>query len=98
MTAQNLFVDVIKDVGILGMGKKKGSYLAERSTMQEARKFFQSQIFTGETFEQWEAKGRKDELTLAKEKADWILKNHEPQRLDSDIAARLDQMVKESAK
>ena len=98
VTAEDLCVDVIKDVGILGMGKKKGSYLAERSTMEGARKFFQSQLFMGETYDQWVAKGKRDELTMAKEKADWILKNHEPQRLDRDIATRLDQMVKESAK
>lgn len=98
VAADSLCVDIIKDVGILGMGKKKGSYLAERSTMLGAREFFQSELFTGETFDQWVAKGKKDELTMAKEKADWILKNHEPERLDRDISARLDQIVKGSAK
>jgi len=80
------------------MGSKKGSYLGERATMTEARQFYQSSIFNSEPFEQWEKKGRKDDLTLAKEKADWILKNHNPVRLDDGISKRLDQIVKEAAK
>jgi trimethylamine:corrinoid methyltransferase-like protein len=35
---------------------------------------------------------------LAKEKADWILANHEPTMLDKDISARLDKIIKESSK
>ncbi len=94
VSKETLLVDLIKDVGILGMGKKKGSYLGERSTMVEARKFYQSALISGGTYEQWEAEGRKDELTIAKEKADWILKNHQPVRLDRDISARLDKIIK----
>jgi trimethylamine--corrinoid protein Co-methyltransferase len=91
-------LDMIKDVGILGMGPKKGSFLAERDTMKEVREFYQSPIFGSEPFEQWEAKGKKDELTRAKERADWILKNHAPVRLDKDISRRLEQYLKEAAK
>jgi trimethylamine--corrinoid protein Co-methyltransferase len=96
VTKDTLSLDLIKEVGILGLGKKKGSYLGERSTMAGAREFYQSALFAGDTFEQWEAKGRKDELTLAKEKADWILQTHKPVLLDRDISARLDKIVKEA--
>ncbi len=98
VTKDSLHLDMIKDVGILGMGTKKGSYLGERQTMIEARKFYLSPIFNSEPFEQWEAKGKKDDLTVAKEKADWILKNHSPVRLEKDISVRLDRIVKEAAK
>jgi trimethylamine--corrinoid protein Co-methyltransferase len=98
VTRETLHLDMIKEVGILGMGPKKGSYLGERATMMEARQFYQSSIFNSEPFEEWERKGRKDDLTLAKEKADWILKNHNPVRLDNGISKRLDQIVKENAK
>ena len=98
VTKDTLHLDMIKDVGILGMGAKKGSFLGERATMLEVRQFFQSMIFTSEPFDQWAAKGKKDELTLAKEKADWILKNHEPVTLDKDISARLAGIVKDAAK
>jgi trimethylamine--corrinoid protein Co-methyltransferase len=95
---ETLHLDMIKEVGILGMGKKKGSYLGERATMIEARDFFRSALFTSEPYDQWVAKGKKDAMTLAKEKADWILANHEPAMLDKDISARLDKIVKESSK
>jgi trimethylamine:corrinoid methyltransferase-like protein len=89
---------LIKEVGILGLGAKKGSYLGERDTMREVREFYQSPLFTSEPFDRWEAKGRKDDLTVAKERADWILKNHNPVRLDSDISKKLDRLVKDSVK
>ncbi len=92
-----IHLDMIKEVGILGMGKKKGSYLGERATMMEARQFYQS-FFTSEPYEQWEQMGKKDDLTLAKEKADWILKNHEPVRLDRKTSDALAKVVKEAAK
>jgi len=76
VTKESLHLDMIREVGTLGMGPKKGSYLGERATMLEVRQFYQSLIFNSEPFEQWERKGKKDDLTLAKEKADWILKNH----------------------
>lgn len=98
VSRETLHVDMIKEVGILGMGQKKGSYLGERATMTEVREFHQSLLFTSEPFERWEAKGRKDDLTLAKEKADWILKSHTPVKLDRDVSDRLDRMVKEAAK
>lgn len=96
VTKETINLDLIRQVGILGVGPKKGSYLGERSTMLEVRKFHQSNLFTGEPFEQWEARGKKDELTIAKEKADWILKNHEPSRLDRDISDRLGRLVKDA--
>jgi trimethylamine--corrinoid protein Co-methyltransferase len=98
VTKETLHLDMIRDVGILGIGPKKGSFLAERATMMEARKFYQSLIFNSEPYEQWEKKGRKDDLTLAKEKADWILENHKPVRLDPGISRRLDQIVREAGR
>ncbi|HIJ17693.1 MAG TPA: hypothetical protein HA364_07965 [Thermoplasmata archaeon] len=97
VTKETLHIDMIKDVGILGMGKKKGSFLGERATMTESREFFRSQIFTSEPYDQWAAKG-KDELMVAKEKADWILDNHKPEMLDRDISKRLDEILKEASK
>lgn len=94
---ETIHLDMIKEVGILGMGQKKGSYLGERATMMEAKQFYQS-FFTSEPYEQWESKGKKDDLTLAKEKADWILENHRPVRLDNGVSSMLGRIVKEAAK
>jgi trimethylamine--corrinoid protein Co-methyltransferase len=98
VTKESMHLDMIKEVGILGMGAKKGSFLGERATMIEAHQFYQSSIFNSEPYEQWELKGKKDDLTMAKEKADWILKNHTPMRLEGGISKRLDAIVKEAAK
>ncbi len=98
VTKESMHLDMIKEVGILGMGAKKGSFLGERATMTEARQFYQSSIFNSEPYEQWELKGKKDDLTMAREKADWILKNHNPVRLEGGISKRLDAIVKEAAK
>ncbi|HIH01997.1 TPA: hypothetical protein HA259_08035 [Thermoplasmata archaeon] len=98
VTPETLHLDMIKDIGILGIGPKKGSFLGERATMTEAREFFRSAIFTSEPFDQWVQKGMKEDLVVAKERADWILENHEPEMLDSDISKRLSEIVKEGAK
>ncbi len=97
VSKDTLHLDMIKEVGILGLGPKKGSFLGERATMKEVREFYQSALFSADPFDKWEAKGRKDDLTVAKEKADWILKNHQPVRLDRDILAGLDRIIKEAA-
>jgi len=91
-----LHLDMIKEVGILGIGPKKGSFLGERATMKEVREFYQSLLFTSESYEKWAERGKKDDMTLAKEKADWILKNHQPVRLDKGTSANLDKIVKDS--
>ena len=96
VSKETLHLDMIKEVGILGMGAKKGSFLGERATMKEVRAFYQSLLFTSEPFDKWEAQGKKDDLVLAKEKADWIITNHRPVLLDRDISGRLDKIVKES--
>jgi trimethylamine--corrinoid protein Co-methyltransferase len=98
VTPETLHLEMIKNVGILGIGPKKGSFLGERATMMEAKEFFRSSIFTSEPFDQWVEKGKKEELVAAKERADWILQNHEPEMLDRDVSKKLAEIVKEGAK
>lgn len=95
---ETLHLELIKDVGILGMGAKKGNYLNQKETMIEARQFYQSMLFNSKPFEEWEAKGKKDDMTLAKEKADWILENHKPILLDEDTLSRIDRIAKKASK
>ena len=97
VTDETLHLEMIKEVGILGLGRKKGSYLGERATVSEVREFFRSSLFSSEPYDQWESKGKKDAMTLAKEKADWILENHEPDMLDRESSLRLEAIVKESS-
>jgi len=95
---ETIHLELIKETNILGMGPKKGNFLGSLATMKEARQFFQSTLFNTQPFDQWEAKGKKDDMTVAKEKADWVLKNHKPTLLDKSTMARLEQIVKNAAK
>jgi trimethylamine--corrinoid protein Co-methyltransferase len=95
---ETMHLDMIKEVGILGLGPKKGSFLGERATMKEVREFYQSPLFSSEPFEKWEAKGRKDDLAVAKDRADWILKNHKPVVLDRDVSERVDKIIRAEVK
>ena len=95
---ETLHFELIKDVGILGMGAKKGNYLNQMETLMESRQFYKSALFNSRPFEDWEAKGKKDDMTLAKEKADWILENHKPVFLDRDTLSRIDKIAKGASK
>lgn len=93
-----IHLDLIKETNILGMGPKKGNFLGSLATMKEARMFYQSTLFNTQPFDQWEAKGKKSDLTIARDKAEWVEKNHKPTLLDKSIMAKLDQIVKNAYK
>jgi trimethylamine--corrinoid protein Co-methyltransferase len=95
---ETIHLDLIKEVGILGMGERKGDYLSTRETMIDSKEFYRSTLFSFEPFDEWKAKGKKDDMTLAKEKADWILKNHKLTPLDRDVTRALDAVIKKAAK
>ena len=98
VTKETVHLDLIKEVGILGMGQRKGDYLSLKETMIETRQFYQSTLFNFAPFEEWETKGKKDDMIIAKEKADWILKNHKLTPLDRDVMKALDAVIKKAAK
>ena len=95
---ETIHLDLIKETNILGMGPKKGNFLGSLATVKEARQFYQSTLFNTQPYDQWEAKGKKDDMTVAKEKADWVLKNHKPTPLDKSTMDKLNQIVKNAAK
>jgi len=87
-----LAVDLIEKVGI------GGSYLAHRHTLDRMRGIFVPMLWDTSPYDSWVAKGKKDPMTVAREKTDWILKNHMPEPLPKATSARLDQLVRELAK
>lgn len=89
---RSLAVNLIERVGI------GGAYLAERETLAAAREAFLPMLWDTEPFDVWVQKGRKDPMALAREKVDWILKEHAPAPLPDDTARRLDRIVLEVAK
>jgi len=86
---ETLAVDIIKKVGI------GGNYLKEKHTLKHTRDFYISKLIDTSGYESWVSKGSKTLMDIAGEKADWILKNHQPEKLDRDISTKLEKIVKE---
>lgn len=83
-----LAVDLIEKVGI---GR---SFLTEMHTLKHAREFYAPLIWSKDTYDAWAKRGKKDLMVVAKEKADSILKEHKPEKLDAGVSKRLDEIVK----
>jgi trimethylamine--corrinoid protein Co-methyltransferase len=92
VNADELAVDLIEKVGI------GGSYLAQRHTLDRMRGIFVPMLWDTSPYDSWVAKGKKDPMTAAREKTEWILKSHAPEPLPKATAARLDQIVRDLAK
>jgi trimethylamine:corrinoid methyltransferase-like protein len=52
-------------------------------------------LWTKQGFDDWVKKGKKDIMEIAKEKADSVLRDHKPEKLDPDVSARIDKIVSE---
>lgn len=82
--------DVIQNVG------PGGNYLCERSTLNAVRsdEWYMSDLGTHESYDNWNAAGRKDLLEEAREKVDHILETHEPMPLCDDVEKELENICK----
>jgi trimethylamine--corrinoid protein Co-methyltransferase len=89
VSRETLARDVIEKVGI------GGSYLAEMHTLKHVREFHMPTIWSKDSFDAWVSRGRKSLLEVAREKAEWVLKEHKPKKLDSDKAKALCKITKE---
>jgi trimethylamine--corrinoid protein Co-methyltransferase len=87
-----LAVVLIEKVGI------GGSYLAQRHTLERMRGIFVPMLWDTSPYDSWVAKGKKDPMTVAREKTEWILKNHVPEPLPTHTVDRLDDIVKNLAR
>lgn len=91
-TPEALAVDLIKKVGI------NQTYLTERHTIKHTREFHRPALWRKETFDSWTRGGGKDTVELAREKAQWILKEHKPEPLSSEVSERLGQIIGDVAR
>jgi len=73
-----------------------GNFLGERSTAKGIRdgEWYVSQLGWHDTFESWEATGRRTLLEEARERVDHILATHQPLPLDEDVERELDRIQK----
>jgi len=89
VSKETLAKEIIEKVGI------GGTYLTERHTLNHVREFHLPTIWSKDIFDAWVARGKKGTLEVAKEKAEWILKEHKPKKLEPDTAKSLDKIVDE---
>lgn len=78
-----LALDVIKNVG------PRGHYLGEKHTRDYMHKLDFSEV----VYIPKRDGGYRDPLNVAREKTDWILKNHHPEPLDEDKQAELERIL-----
>jgi trimethylamine--corrinoid protein Co-methyltransferase len=90
---EHLALDLIKKVGPGGL------FTGERHTLKYVREeHFQPKITDRRSRSVWEERGLKDIITRATEKAEDILKRHEPDPLPRDVSLELAAIIKRAEK
>jgi trimethylamine--corrinoid protein Co-methyltransferase len=89
---ETLAKEIVARVGI------GGTFLKEMHTLKHIREFYVPSLWPDQSYDVWSKSGCKDILEAAKEKADAVLKEHNPEPLDKDVVKRLDQIVRSFGK
>jgi trimethylamine--corrinoid protein Co-methyltransferase len=93
ITEAHLAAEVIERVGA------GGNYLTDSHTMQFLRaERFPSDFLKPVMREDWEYSGRKDFQALVRNKVTRILRDHQPERLESDISEELEELIHRAGK
>jgi trimethylamine--corrinoid protein Co-methyltransferase len=88
---ETLALDAIRAVG------PGGNFLSQKHTKKHARELWVPTLFDRRTYNEWEQK-RDGARDWAREKAQWILKNHQPTPLDPQLYAELARVIRDSEK
>jgi trimethylamine--corrinoid protein Co-methyltransferase len=95
LTNDDLWLDeIIQRVG------PAGNFLGEKSTVASMRsgEWLIPSIGVHDTQNSWENAGKKDILTEAREKVEYILANHKPLPLDQEVEKELDNIYQRAKK
>ena len=87
---ESLAVDDIHAVGPFG------DFLSLDSTYRHMRDLSQPELLDRRTREDWEERGSRDLYAEARDKARQILRDHKPEPLPDDVAARIRAIVEET--
>jgi trimethylamine--corrinoid protein Co-methyltransferase len=91
VSEDTLAIELIQKVGV------GGQYLAQAHTRENyPKEHFISSLFDNYDWGTWEKHGATDLVTRAREKAQKIIKTHQPEPLDSDIKTELDSVLKDA--
>jgi trimethylamine--corrinoid protein Co-methyltransferase len=82
-------IDLIKKVGI---GR---TFLGEMDTVKRVRGFHIPSLWDMSSYESWVQSGKRDLMEVAGEKAQKILSEHKPSKLDSDTSSALKKVIDE---
>ena len=89
---ETLALDLVKKVGI------GGSYLAQMHTIKHMRETYIPVLWDTDPYDMWVKKGGRGPMEIARDKCDWVLKNHKPVPLDSSVSKAIDGIVKDFSK
>jgi trimethylamine--corrinoid protein Co-methyltransferase len=86
---ETIAADLIKRVG------PTASFLKEAHTLRNLRlEHWMPSISCRSTHARWSQRGKNDVVTVAREKAEKILREHQPKRLSEETLRRLNQITK----
>jgi len=86
VTDETLALDTIRAVG------PGGNYLAQKHTKRHMRELWVPTLFDRRPYNEWESK-RDGAQEWARDKAQWILKNHQPTPLEPKLHAELSRII-----
>ena len=90
VTDETMAVEDIAKVGPFG------DFLSLDSTLKHMRALSQPEVLDRRVREDWEARGSRDLYTTCLEKARDVIREHVPERVPEDVAARVHAIVEET--
>jgi trimethylamine--corrinoid protein Co-methyltransferase len=91
--------DETLSVGVIGKTGPLGNFLKQKETLTQFRKQHMiPKLSDRATRQQWTSSGSKDSLQRARERMSGLLRSHEPESLDPDVARSLEALLKEYTK
>jgi trimethylamine---corrinoid protein Co-methyltransferase len=68
-------------------------FMVEPHTVEHMRELWQPLVINRSPYGKWQAEGCREAEQNAREKAQWILKNHRPKKLDEQLQAEIKKII-----
>jgi trimethylamine--corrinoid protein Co-methyltransferase len=87
--------DLNEEVALIKRLTPRGNFLAERHTRAHFRAYWRPKIFSRDSFEAWQAKGRMSVTEAAHQRALRLLAEHQPPPLSAEAEAAIESILAE---
>jgi len=87
ISAETLALDTIDQVG------SHGHFMSEHHTLAHLRNIWQPLVIDRSPYEKWVYEGKKEAVETAREKALWILENHQPDQLEPELENVMERLI-----